>query len=344
MKGMRMEDALVAALNDERDRLLRWMTKLTGSPHAADDIVQEAYIEAWRSRDRLTDASGIDRWLNAVAYNVYKRWVRAQGKADTHETGWDHVASVASEKPADIHLERDDLAELLDRATALLAPDTRAMLLKHYLEEHPQARIAQELGLSESAVAVRLHRGKLALRRTIEEAQGTRDTGWQDTRIWCWNCGKVRYQGKLNPETGELVLICPNCSPKPDIPAWSNTTAPERQLLQGMTSIKSALNRLMQWTDAHFRPNLGQDEIACMNCGRRTNLYRHMPDFIHSDQPGVHTQCQPCQTTNYIALSGIAASTQQGRRFLKDHPRQWSYRRRWLSMKGVRHSSCAQKA
>jgi hypothetical protein len=66
-------------------------------------------------------------------------------------------------------------------------------------------------GLSEGAVAMRLHRGKLALRRVLATdlaqdaaAYGLIDEAmqeWQETRIWCSSCGQRRYMGAFNQRT-----------------------------------------------------------------------------------------------------------------------------------------------
>jgi len=79
-----------------------------------------------------------------------------------------------------IELERHELAALLDRALALLPPETRLALVQHYIEESSHAAIAARLGLSEGGVAVRLHRGKLAFRHG-NRCAGRRNTMFAPT-------------------------------------------------------------------------------------------------------------------------------------------------------------------
>ena len=72
------------------------------------------------------------------------------------------------------------------------------------------------MGLCEA----RLRRGKLALRRILttdlrDEAvsQGLiapDDAGWQQTRLWCADCGERRLLGRFG-EAGDLQLDCPSC-------------------------------------------------------------------------------------------------------------------------------------
>ena len=79
--------------------------------------------------------------------------------------------------------------------------------------------IAARLGISEGAVEARLQRGKRALARLLAgefraEALAVglpviTAGSWQETDIWCSNCGTTRLIGRLTP--GECVLRCPRC-------------------------------------------------------------------------------------------------------------------------------------
>ena len=103
-----------------------------------------------------------------------------------------------------------------------LPPDTRAALVQHYVDASPLAKIANELGVNASAVAMRLQRGKLALRRELSR-QGCTMTSprmdtlhpnraqWVTTRLWCELCGHHRLLGKIEPDRGSIELHCPAC-------------------------------------------------------------------------------------------------------------------------------------
>ncbi len=67
---------------------------------------------AWRLQHRLTDPGGADAWLNAIARNVCRRWLRARGSAPvpTADLG------AGEARDLDSVLEREEVVELLDRA------------------------------------------------------------------------------------------------------------------------------------------------------------------------------------------------------------------------------------
>lgn len=222
----------------DRDWLYRFCYRLAGNADAADDIAQETLLEAWRHRDRLSDPEALRPWLTGIARNVHLRWLRKQGR-DNRRLFTDATAGRPGEMAADdllsqlpddsepfeVELERGELATLLDRALGLLPAPTRELLIKHYIEESSQAEIADQLSLSQGALAVRLHRGRLSLRRVLVDQLGDEllasgiaipdDAYWQPTTIWCRYCGRHRLVGRIKPD-GEFLLRCPHCCRTPE--------------------------------------------------------------------------------------------------------------------------------
>ncbi|MGH2551728.1 MAG: RNA polymerase sigma factor, partial [Thermomicrobiales bacterium] len=218
-----------ASLQSERDRLVRFCSYLSGDSNAAEDLAQEALLEAWRTSDRIREPGDFSSWLNGCARNVCKRWATKRSQDRTLHSlipalGLEHsveTPEIADDFDLELELERADLAELLDRALGLLPSDTRDALVQRYVEERSQAEIADRLGFSEGAVAVRIHRGKVALKNAL----GTRelrplaasfgllpnhDDGWRETRIWCPVCGRLRLLGMIGASGTPLRLRCPD--------------------------------------------------------------------------------------------------------------------------------------
>jgi Sigma-70, region 4 len=204
-------------------------------------------------------------------------------------------------------------------------------LIARYAEELPEAEIAARLGVSAGAIAVRLHRGKLALRRLLttdlsQEAAAYGLTGsdsawWQETRIWCPTCGRRRLLGHFNAAQGELILRCPGCSEEPGYCMLDHRIC--HGLFAGVKTFKPALNRVMQWADVYYRAGLAARMVRCARCGRPAPLRMGCPaDSLRAlhGEPGIHVACG-CGSLNFSTLGGMALYTPEGRRFWRAHPR-----------------------
>ena len=118
-------DVLEVSLPFERARLVRLCAHLTGDQHIAEDLAQEALLIAWRSAHSLRDPDKRPQWLAGIARNVCRNWARSQGRELPLVRRADVVES-ADDLDVELVLERDELAQLLDRALGLLPQATRA--------------------------------------------------------------------------------------------------------------------------------------------------------------------------------------------------------------------------
>ncbi|HEU4327034.1 MAG TPA: RNA polymerase sigma factor [Roseiflexaceae bacterium] len=331
-----------ALLAGERGGLVRLCARISGDAEAAEDLAQEALVEAWRHRDRLVQPEGVRRWLAAIARNVCMRWRQRRGAERSRLLPLDTPPAadvppladqLAGDEAVDRELERDELATLLDRALALLPPDTRAALVARYVHESSQAAIADLLGVSAGAVEARLHRGRLALRRVLTSdlaneaaAWGLTDEAairWEITRIWCPRCGRQRLNGFFQRERGDLVLRCPDCCTAPDDAICS---IHGDELLDGVRGFRPALNRVAAHSHAFYRAALDSGGAACGGCGGAAQLrYTLAPDLYPPETlaatRGVHLHCPHCAVVGSISLRMLVLCTPEAQRFWRAHER-----------------------
>ncbi|HET9999549.1 MAG TPA: MFS transporter [Ktedonobacteraceae bacterium] len=255
---------------EERMRLMRLCLGITGNIDVAEDLVQETLLEAWQHLSALRDQAKRSQWLSGIARNICLRWLRKCGRDAAHLVDLRAASDGAETMPAnfedaltddfdiEVELERKELVELLDRAMALLPVETRAILVKRYVEESSLAELADQPGTNASAVAMRLQRGKLALRRVLMTDLRQEITpyiltfaidGWEDTPIWCHLCGRHRLQGRRDASKGKLLLRCPNCSPGAN-GLLSYNELPD---LKGIKGYKPLVSRLKNWCERNYR-------------------------------------------------------------------------------------------
>ncbi|HEU5368633.1 MAG TPA: RNA polymerase sigma factor [Ktedonobacterales bacterium] len=348
----------------ERARLVRLCATITGSSEAAEDLAQETLFEAWRHLDGLRDLEKRAQWLSGIARNVCRRWNRQHLRDLAHhtplETPTEQEEGPPEETLADpfdleIELERKELIALLDRALAALPSETRVALVKHYVEESPLAEIAAQLGVNASAIAMRLQRGKLALRRVLttrlhEELtpygyDGSEPGHWETTRLWCTLCGQRRLLGKLDPEQGALELKCPACCQDADV-VINQSQYPE--LLRGVPSYKRALARLGTWGPTYYLTGITTGSASCLQCGKPQPVWHvppgEAPGWRHrgayqrlcgsEQRHGIAFICPSCASSCLSLSDSFALWTPEAQQFLRAHPRLRTWPERPIELDG----------
>jgi RNA polymerase sigma-70 factor (ECF subfamily) len=335
---------------EERERLLRLCTSIVGSRDIAEDLVQETLLEAWRHLENLRDPSRRASWLSGIARNVYLRWLRKTGRDNSRlllpteqDTSLPALEEIAADDfDIEVELERKELIELLDRALAQLPEETRLVLIKRYVEESPLSELAEQLGANISTVAMRLQRGKLALRQILTSDMQSEiapyrilppeTDEWEETPLWCHYCGMHRLLGKRKPEEGRLLLKCPACSPgENEVLSWNHI-----DILIGVKGYKPLTTRLMTWCNGYYYSGLQKGHALCKGCGRTTPvkllLPQELPDWAseksnplwwhaESKEPLITIACDSCKSNCNTSLEGLTLCLPEGRQFLQAHPR-----------------------
>ena len=161
-------DALVAARLSASLRLAR---AIVDSPADAEDVVQEAFVSAWRNLPRLREPDRFDAWFGRILVNTARTHVRRRGSVRPISIDRRHVDDGREDDTPGQHdpgLESVVSSDALGRAINRLTIDQRSILALHHLEERPVAQIAAVLGIPVGTAKWRLHAARQALERALE--------------------------------------------------------------------------------------------------------------------------------------------------------------------------------
>lgn len=142
--------------------------RLTGNQEDANDVTQEAYLRAWRSLKRFRGDSRFSTWMFRVTVNCAMSHLARRNKTSHEELPDD--TGMADERPEADPATMAEAGALRDRLTSALAdlpPRLRAVVVLRDVYDLPHDAIAAELGITEAAAKVRLHRARRKLRERL---------------------------------------------------------------------------------------------------------------------------------------------------------------------------------
>ncbi|HZO63531.1 MAG: sigma-70 family RNA polymerase sigma factor [Kribbellaceae bacterium] len=162
------DEAIVRSLYEQHGRsLLAYATRLTGDRAAAEDVVQETLVRAWKHAATLSEERGSVRgWLLTVARNIVTD--RARAKAARPQE--------VAESPATPPIERDHSQSVVDTMVVLealdrVSPEHRDVLVELYYRGHSVNEAATALGIPPGTVKSRSYYALRALKAAIGGAE-----------------------------------------------------------------------------------------------------------------------------------------------------------------------------
>jgi RNA polymerase sigma-70 factor (ECF subfamily) len=138
--------------------------RLVGDRHEAEDVAQEAYLRAYRSLRGFRGEARFETWLYRITANTAMSHLRRRGRfGDVLAEGDERLVREPEARTPDEVVERDEL----ERALAVLPAGQRTVVLLKDVYGFSCQEIGDEIGISEGAVKVRLHRARKRLKEEV---------------------------------------------------------------------------------------------------------------------------------------------------------------------------------
>lgn len=155
-------------------RLYRLARAMLGNDADAKDVLQDAYLAAYRSLVHFRGDASLSTWLSRIVLNTCTaHWRREQRRRnvvqivsmETNKTTIDGIADPGAQ-PED-SLARAQIHDILARKVDALPAALRVVFVLRSVEELSVAETAQALGITEETVRVRHFRARSLLREHL---------------------------------------------------------------------------------------------------------------------------------------------------------------------------------
>lgn len=154
------ESAALPHLND----LFRAARHTLGDQAEAEDVVQETYLQAWKSFHRFEPGTNCRAWLFKIMFHVIhhhrRKWLRLKWNSESEET---LLENLTYEPPVEQRLTDEEVLAALQK----VPEQFRAIILLADVEEFAYREIAQMLDIPIGTVMSRLSRGRKVLRAEL---------------------------------------------------------------------------------------------------------------------------------------------------------------------------------
>lgn len=147
--------------------------RLTGDEEDARDVVQETYLRVHKSLKKFRGDAQFGTWIHRITANCASTLLGRRSRHRHDEI--DDEIQLADDHPSRDPEQRADVGELRNQLTDALRglpPKLRAVVVLRDIYDLPHEAIADELGISETAAKVRLHRARKRLRERLYPLAG----------------------------------------------------------------------------------------------------------------------------------------------------------------------------
>jgi RNA polymerase sigma-70 factor (ECF subfamily) len=177
------------------ERVYRAARSIVRDEHEAEDVMQQAYVNAFTHLRQFNGSAQFSTWLTKIAVNEALARVRRRGRYEPFDDDLSNVEPFMSSSSADSP-ERlalaGELRGLLEWAIDALPDGMREVFVLREVEGLRTSEVAECLGVSDDVVKTRLSRGRAILRRLLMQRTGA--TAAEAFRFYRPRCDRVVAQ------------------------------------------------------------------------------------------------------------------------------------------------------
>ena len=146
------------------DQLFRVALRLLRNHERAEDLVQETFLQAWRSFHRFETGTNLRAWLYKIMFNLHYTDLR-RNKLELVQADEMIAATIAFDPPTPQFVTEEEVIAALER----VPENFQIPVMLADIEELSYLEIAEVLNIPKGTVMSRLHRGRKILRMELAD-------------------------------------------------------------------------------------------------------------------------------------------------------------------------------
>ncbi|WLR41638.1 sigma-70 family RNA polymerase sigma factor [Bacillus carboniphilus] len=162
------DETLEWLMNEYGQSITRLAYTYTKQKQLAEDIAQEVFIKCYQNLDQFRQESSYKTWLYRITVNLCKDKVKSWSFRNLIFTDLFSTWTKTTESPETRLIDIEDNRYISEKVLGLPIK-YREIVILFYYEEFSYSEISEMLDLKASTVKSRLHRGRILLKRQMEE-------------------------------------------------------------------------------------------------------------------------------------------------------------------------------
>ena len=142
-----------------------WILRIVRNPAASDELTVETFWRIYRARDRFEPERGFEPWARRIATRAALDWLRA--RKPEYAVASEFFTAMPAGTAADPAIS-DEIRRKTATAFGRLRPALRVAATLAVIEERPHKEVAEALGISVTAVKLRVFRALRLLRKDLQ--------------------------------------------------------------------------------------------------------------------------------------------------------------------------------
>ena len=164
-------DAFAVLVHRYRDRYARFATRMVGNRADAEDVLQGAFVRAYRALDKCREPGRFAAWCHQIVVNECRSFAKQRARRERWLSEDDDAITLVADEGAMIGADAGRLsaAEIQRALDELPGEQREAFVLKH-VEQVSYEEMSELTGMGVSALKMRVKRACDRLRVLLQEA------------------------------------------------------------------------------------------------------------------------------------------------------------------------------